>query len=308
MNRNNSRPVLEIKDLRKSYKDVDAVKGISFSVYEQEVFGLVGPNGAGKTTTLEMIEGLRKPDGGKIILDGLDVQKNLKQVKEIIGIQLQSTAVFEKLTVKETIELFGSFYIGSRGAEELVDLIHMRDKLNARTEQLSGGQMQRLSIALSLVNDPKILFLDEPTTGLDPQARHNIWEIIMDLRKLNKTIILTTHYMEEAEQLCDRVAVMDFGKIIALDKPHNLVAQLGKAAAIEFEHKTKLSLSSLKTLPAVVDAKIDDGIYIIYTKELQRSFPALMAKYNKDDFSNFQVRNATLEDVFLELTGRRVRE
>jgi ABC-2 type transport system ATP-binding protein len=304
----NKSSILEIKSLYKSYGDVKAVDGISLDVYDQEIFGLVGPNGAGKTTTLEMIEGLRKPDSGEIILHGIDVQKQKKKVKELIGIQLQSTAVFEKLTVYETIELFGSFYSRKKEPEELLDLINMKDKINARTEQLSGGQMQRLSIALALVNDPKILFLDEPTTGLDPQARHNIWEIIENLSKLDKTIIMTTHYMEEAEQLCSRVAVMDFGKIIALDTPSNLIRQLGKASAIEFEYSKPIDLKDLKGLPGILEAKKDGSSYLLYTKELQVSMMELMTKFDNENLTNFQIRNATLEDVFLELTGRRVRE
>jgi len=300
--------VLMIRELYKSYRDVKAVKGISFEVYEHEIFGMVGPNGAGKTTTLEMIEGLRKPDSGEIFLDGLNVKKNLKKIKEIIGIQLQSTAVFEKLTVYETLELFGSFYSKSKSPEELLELINMRDKINARTEGLSGGQMQRLSIALALVNDPKILFLDEPTTGLDPQARHNIWEIITDLSRLDKTIILTTHYMEEAEQLCDRVAVMDHGKIIALDSPKKLIRNLSKSTAIEFQCESELDIGKLKMLPSILDVKTDDDTYIIYASDLQSSLSALRENIERNECSNLQVRNATLEDVFLELTGRRVRE
>jgi ABC-2 type transport system ATP-binding protein len=238
----------------------------------------------------------------------LDVSKEPKKVKELIGIQLQSTAVFERLTVYETIELFRSFYQKGKSPEELLDLIHMKDKIRARTEELSGGQMQRLSIALALVNDPKILFLDEPTTGLDPQARHNIWEIIEDLSKLDKTIIMTTHYMEEAEQLCDRVAVMDFGNIIAMDSPANLVKGMGKATAMEFEYSDKLDIGSLKALPSVSNAVRDDGNYIVYTHELHKTVAAVMKQLDNKKLSNFHIRNATLEDVFLDLTGRRVRE
>jgi ABC-2 type transport system ATP-binding protein len=308
MSRKKGPAILQIKDLFKSYKDVKAVSGISFEVHENEIFGLVGPNGAGKTTTLEMIEGLRKPDSGEIILDGMSVSKQLKNIKEIIGIQLQSTAVFEKLTVYETIELFGSFYSNQKTPEELLELINMKDKMNARTEGLSGGQMQRLSIALALVNDPKILFLDEPTTGLDPQARRNIWEIIEDLSKLDKTIIMTTHYMEEAEQLCDRIAVMDFGKVIALDTPDKLIQSLGQATAIEFNYEAGLNLDILKSIPGVLEAKRDDGNYILYSKDVQASIVGMMSVLDKTSFSYFHIRNATLEDVFLELTGRRVRE
>lgn len=308
MRNKNSRPVLSVDDLYKKYKDVKAVNGISFEVHENEIFGLVGPNGAGKTTTLEIIEGLRKPDSGTIALNGINVIKHSKKVKEQIGIQLQSTAVFEKLTVYETIDLFGSFYSKRKSPEELLELINMKDKINARTEQLSGGQMQRLSIALALVNDPKILFLDEPTTGLDPQARHNIWEIIENLSRLDKTIIMTTHYMEEAEKLCDRIAVLDYGKIIALDTPSNLISNLGLATAIEFEYPEKIMIEKLKRLPAVLDAKLHEDTYILYTKELQKSMLGLVSDLDERKFINFHIRNSTLEDVFLELTGRRVRE
>jgi ABC-2 type transport system ATP-binding protein len=219
-------PVLSIRDLVKSYDDLVAVNGISFSVDRQEIFGILGPNGAGKTTTLECIETLRPFDAGEILLDGVDVQRNPQEVKRRIGVQLQSSSFFDKLSLAELLSLFGELYGQRVNATRLLEEVELDDKARSRVVELSGGQKQRFSIAAALVNDPLVLFLDEPTTGLDPQARRHLWGVVRTIRSEGKTIVLTTHYMDEAEELCDRVAIMDHGKIVALDPPQVLIQRL----------------------------------------------------------------------------------
>lgn len=218
--------VLEVFELRKHYGDLKAVDGVSFSVTRGEVFGILGPNGAGKTTTLEMIETLRPIDSGRVLLNGVDVQREPQKVKQMIGVQLQSSSFFEKLTLTELLLLFGEIYGRQVDAVALLEEAELRDKAKAYVAQLSGGQKQRFSIAAALVNDPVVLFLDEPTTGLDPQARRHLWGVIRRIRSEGKTIVLTTHYMEEAEELCDRVAIMDAGMIVANAPPQELIRQL----------------------------------------------------------------------------------
>jgi len=220
--------VLEVKQLTKHYGDLVAVNGISFDVHRQEVFGILGPNGAGKTTTLEMIETLRPIDSGTVVLDGLDVTKNPQEVKRRIGVQLQASSFFDKLSLKELLSLFGEMYDRQVDPLALLDEVELRDKARSYVAQLSGGQKQRFSIAAALVNDPVILFLDEPTTGLDPQARRHLWGVIRRIRTEGKTIVITTHYMDEAEELCDRVAIMDHGTIIAYAPPQKLIRKLVK--------------------------------------------------------------------------------
>lgn len=220
--------ILKIKDLKKVYDDVAVVDGISFEVKKGEIFGILGPNGAGKTTTLEMIETLREIDGGSIIVDGIDVAKNPNAIKQIIGVQPQTPAFQDKQKLSEIIEMFAAAYGVKVNPKEFLDDVQLGDKINSYPEKLSGGQRQRMSIAAALVHDPKVFFLDEPTTGLDPQARRNLWELIRKVRDRGVTVIMTTHYLDEAELLCDRVAIMDSGKIIALDTPKNLVKQLLK--------------------------------------------------------------------------------
>jgi ABC-2 type transport system ATP-binding protein len=218
--------IISVKNLTKRYGDKTTVKGISFDVKEGEVFGILGPNGAGKTTTLEMIEALRPIDDGHVTLDGLDVSKDAAKVKEIIGIQLQSTAFFDKLTLREQLRMFDSLYGETTDPDELLAEVQLTDKAKSFVEQLSGGQRQRFSIAAALINKPRVLFLDEPTTGLDPQARRNLWDLITNIKKKGITVGLTTHYMDEAELLCDRIAIMDNGKIITINTPKNLIKEL----------------------------------------------------------------------------------
>ncbi len=220
------KPIITVDQLVKTYDGKNVVDGVSFEVKKGEIFGILGPNGAGKTTTLEMLEALRPIDGGVATIDGIDVAKKPKDIKNIIGIQLQSTAFYDKLTLREQLKMFGSLYGRTVDTEALLAKVQLTEKAKSYVEQLSGGQKQRFAIASTLVNNPKVLFLDEPTTGLDPQARRNLWDLIKEIRDEGITILLTTHYMDEAELLCDRLAIMDSGKIITIDTPHNLIQQL----------------------------------------------------------------------------------
>lgn len=225
--------IIEVRDLRKVYGDFVAVNGISFSVAAGETFGILGPNGAGKTTTLEMIEGLKKPSGGSITLDGKDVEKQTDEVKSVIGVQLQASTFFEGLNLIELIDTFAALYGRRVDAMKLLEEVQLTDKAKQQVKELSGGQKQRLSIAVGLVNDPKVLFLDEPTTGLDPQARRNLWDLVEMIKARGTTVVLTTHYMDEAQILCDRIAIMDHGKVVALDTVSNLLAMVGPEATME---------------------------------------------------------------------------
>lgn len=237
--------ILKVRDLRKAYGGKDVVKGISFEVKKGETFGILGPNGAGKTTTLEMIEALRPIDGGEVTVDGIVVSDNPQAVKEIIGIQLQSSAFYDRLSLVEQLQMFASFYGAKVKPMELLADVELTEKAKSRVEQMSGGQKQRFSIASALVNKPKVLFLDEPTTGLDPQARRHLWDLITGIKKKGITVILTTHYLEEAEMLCDRVAIMDGGKIIALDSPKNLVKDLLKRGFKKEQHVEQANLEDV---------------------------------------------------------------
>ena len=220
------KPIIKVDQLVKTYDGKNVVDSVSFEVQKGEIFGILGPNGAGKTTTLEMLEALRPIDGGTATIDGIDVAKQPKHIKNIIGIQLQSTMFYDKLTLREQLKMFASLYGQTVDADALLAKVQLTDKAKSYVEQLSGGQKQRFAIASTLVNNPAVLFLDEPTTGLDPQARRNLWDLIKEIRDEGITIVLTTHYMDEAELLCDRLAIMDAGKIITIDTPHNLIQQL----------------------------------------------------------------------------------
>lgn len=248
--------IIEVQNLVKKYGDFTAVKGISFSVNEGEIFGLLGPNGAGKSTTLEIIETLREKTEGKVFVDGMDLDRQPNEIKKIIGVQLQTSGYYPGLNLTELIRLFSGLYNQKTGVTELLNLVNLKDKAKAKYKELSGGQKQRFSIATTLINRPKIIFLDEPTTGLDPQARRNLWDLISDIRKKGTTVIITTHYMDEAEVLCDRVAVIDSGRIIAIDTPDKL---------------------------------IDDLVFSGFERKKE-------------------VKAATLEDVFIHLTGKSLRE
>jgi ABC-2 type transport system ATP-binding protein len=299
--------VIRVEGLRKRYGEVRAVDGISFAVREGEVFGLVGPNGAGKTTTLEILEGLRPADEGSVQVAGIDARREPRRLREHIGVQLQATALFERLTVTETLELFGALYPRRLPPSELLRTVHLEEKADEWTERLSGGQRQRLAVALALVNDPRVVFLDEPTTGLDPQARRSLWDVVSRMRGTGKTILLTTHYMEEAERLCDRVGVVDHGKLLALDTPRNLVLSLGERHAVEFSGGRPEDFAAL---PGVEEHRAEDGHVVLYTRELERTVGAVFEKARRENLAieGFRVRNPSLDDVFIQLTGRRIRE
>jgi ABC-2 type transport system ATP-binding protein len=301
---------LIVKDLWKSYGNIHAVNGISFSIPRGTIFCLVGPNGAGKTTTMEIIEGLNLPDSGEIFILGLQIPKEAQRVKQMIGIQLQTTGLFERLKVAEIVNLFRSFYAHPVPAEQVLAAVSLTAKKDQIVSALSGGQQQRLAIALALVNDPEILFLDEPTAGLDPQARHEVWRLIQSIKQRGKTVFLTTHYMDEAEKLSDDVAIIDNGKIIAHDAPRNLVAKLNKENVIEFaisEPVDQEKFSFLKNASAVSSV---NGNFVLYTANIKDCLVELLnfARENGLDLKDMQFRNPSLEDVFLELTGKMLRE
>jgi len=302
--------VIKVDHLRKSYKDIKAVNDISFRVYEGEIFGMLGPNGAGKTTTMEIVEGIRKADSGRVTVLGIDVRKHPRQVKTNIGVQLQTTSLYPRLSVREVMALFASFYPRSASIDKLIKLVDLEDSRKKRCKNLSGGQQQRLSIALALVNNPKVLFLDEPTSGLDPQSRHNIWKMIEYVRSKGKSVFITTHYMEEAQRLCDRVAIIDYGKIIATDKPDKLVSQHFQEEAIEFELNQPLGDDVLRGVAGVTNVVQENGKVTVYSSAVPVTVSALLdlAKQRGFELTNLYVRRATLEDVFLKLTGRRIRE
>jgi ABC-2 type transport system ATP-binding protein len=309
----NEDSIIIVRGLVKRYGTTIAVDGVDLTVQRNEIFGILGPNGAGKTTTLEMIEGLRDADAGSIILAGIDATRDKVALKKTIGVQLQSTALFDYLTIAELIELFAALYdadtSGSR-VDELIEMVSLQEKRSARVDQLSGGQKQRLSIALAMVNDPEVLFLDEPTTGLDPQARRNLWEVVRSLRDAGTTIVLTSHYMEEAEELCDRVAVMDHGKIIACDTPLALVQQLGQSATVRASFTGRLAPGQLSALPGVLDAHISLDQLTLQTNDVPATLGSLfeLARELGLELDNLTSTSATLEDVFLTYTGRSLRE
>ena len=302
--------ILAVEGLTKRYGKLTAVDGISFHVRPAETFGILGPNGAGKTTTLEMIEGLRDPDAGSITFLGMDAVLQRRRVQERIGVQLQSQALWPELTVEETLKLFGALFQKRVPVESLLERFSLTEKRRAMVKGLSGGQKQRLSIATALVNDPEVVFLDEPTTGLDPQARHSFWDLIRDMQREGKTVIVTTHYMEEAEALCDRVAIMDRGRIMALDAPRKLVRSFASESTIECTFPEEVNASALAALPGVRDTRRDDGTILLFTNDVSASLDALIrfSDQNGRRLSSLNVRSATLEDVFINLTGRRLRD
>ncbi|MFF2445748.1 ABC transporter ATP-binding protein [Neobacillus sp. NPDC058068] len=302
--------IIQVINLVKTYGDFTAVKGVEFQVYKGEVFGLLGPNGAGKTTTLEMLVGLRKPDQGTAIVGGFDITRELKKVKEVIGVQLQSTSLFELLTVEEILHLYASFYPKQVSIPTLIEEMMLAEKRKSRIKSLSGGQKQRLAIALALVHDPWIIFLDEPTTGLDPQARRTLWDIILLLKKKGKTIVLTTHYMDEAHVLCDRIAIMNQGELIALDTPSQLVKNLQSDNAVEFRFENESTEVELHEIEGVTKVGNQKDVCVLYTDDLQLTLTSLihMASDKQLKLTDLQTRTATLEDVFLHMTGRRLRE
>ncbi|OGE82115.1 MAG: ABC transporter [Candidatus Doudnabacteria bacterium RIFCSPLOWO2_01_FULL_44_21] len=302
--------IIEVRNLTKQYKTVTAVDGISFIVNQGEIFGILGPNGAGKTTTLEMIEGLKPISSGLALLDGNDVAKHTHKVKSLIGVQLQSSSFFEGLTLLELLDTFAALYGRRVDAVELLAEVQLQEKAKSQVKELSGGQKQRFSIAAALVNDPKVLFLDEPTTGLDPQARRHLWDLISSINKKGKTIVLTTHYMDEAEILCDRIAIMDHAKIVALDKTENLLKLPSLSSSIHFRVNKPCSIEHLKNLPAVIEVDAEDHSYKLNTNNAEETLPALFKHAKECGFNlvDLQLHQPTLEDVFLKLTGHALRE
>ncbi|MDO8513060.1 MAG: ABC transporter ATP-binding protein [bacterium] len=301
--------VISIEKLVKKYGKLAAVDGISFDVYQGEIFGLLGENGAGKTTTLEIIEGLRKPTSGKISILGHDIRHGIKDIKEQIGVQLQSSAYYNFLTLREILELFASFYSTQMDPLKLLQMVHLEEKSNSYVNSLSGGQKQRFSIVASLVNDPQIVFLDEPTTGLDPLARRNLWQVISDIKAKGKTIILTTHYMEEAEALCDRVAIMEKGKILTIGETHKLVGATHNPYRINFITKkinTNLfnEISKFGEIKNLIGKANNFELRLKTQKELNQVLPLIQQL----DPEGLIVGRSTLEDLFIQLTGKTIGE
>ncbi|MDF2628071.1 MAG: transporter related [Symbiobacteriaceae bacterium] len=301
---------IEVRNLRKTYGTHTAVDEISFTVAAGEVYGMLGPNGAGKTTTVECIEGLRRPDAGEVRVLGMTHGRQTSEIKARMGVGLQTTGLFPKLTVREIINLYATFFPRSLPTADLIEQVGLAEKAGAYSAQLSGGQKQRLAIALALVNDPDLIFLDEPTTAMDPAGRRSVWEMVLDLKARGKTVVLTTHYMEEAAHLCDRVAVVDRGRIIAEGRPDDLVRQHFAETAIEFATPKGVAMDRLMELAGVNRVMQENGSTTLLSTEVPETVAALLAFARAQGFrlDRFTVRNATLEDLFLRLTGRRIRE
>ena len=304
--------VIKVENLVKVYGPIRAVDGISFEVKQGEVFGMLGPNGAGKTTTVEIIEGLRTQDSGTVTVLGMDASKASKEIKQRIGAQLQTPSLMPSLTVEELLDVFAGFYEKALPVDELLEIISLTESRKVLVKNLSGGQLQRLSVAMALVNDPEIAFLDEPTTGLDPQVRRSMWQVIEDMKAKGKTVFLTTHYMEEAERLCDRIAIVDHGKIIALDSPRGLINANFKEQAIQFELEPRPSDEILLSFSGATNVATDLNDIVVYTKDVPATISAALkyaeANCSPPQLKDLRVRQASLEDVFLKLTGRKIRE
>jgi len=314
---------IQCRNLRKTYEGkvkVEAVRGLSLEIQAGECFGLLGPNGAGKTTTIEILEGLLAPTSGEVTILGHTWQDNPRELREWLGISLQETRLSEKLSVRETIELFASFYHQPRSADDVLEDLQLGEKADAWVGRLSGGQRQRLAVATALVGNPKILFLDEPTTGLDPQSRRQLWDLVRNFQHNGGTVLLTTHYMDEAERLCDRLAIIDHGQVIAEGTPDDLIDRLGGHHVVEFQASGNShdgagpSESERKDrwrgLPGVEAVRHDDGLVCLTVREPHRTIPALLDAVEKEgsQLEHLTTRQASLEDVFVNLTGRHLRE
>ena len=302
--------VIHVENLRKYYDDVKAVDGLSFEVQEGEIFGFLGPTGAGKTTTIEIIEGYKTADDGRATVLGLDPRRERHELRERIGLVLQETSLYPDLKVGEVLRLFASYYRHPVDPDALLEMIGLEEKRGAFIRELSGGQRQRVVFILALINDPELIFLDEPTAGLDPQSRRALWEWIDLARERGKTVFLTTHYIEEAERLCDRVAIVDHGQIIALDTPKRLMAATEIEHGIQFVVEGALDVAGLEALPGVTRALRDGpGEYTLFARQVQPAIKALMdlSETNGFNLRGLTVTGTTLEDVFIHLTGRRIR-
>jgi len=305
--------VVWCRDLRKTYEGkVEAVCGLDLTIYAGQCYGLLGPNGAGKTTTIEILEGLLEASSGTVEILGCNWRENAAELREWIGVSLQETRLAEKLTVRETLELFGGFYRSARPVDEVLDELALREKADAWVGKLSGGQRQRLAIATALVGNPRVLFLDEPTTGLDPQSRRQVWEIVRRFQGEGGTVLLTTHYMDEAERLCDYISIVDHGKVIAAGTPPELISGVGGHHRVEFalSGEAPASAELWRSLPGVGGVHGDDGITVLTVEEPHRTIPALLAvvEQNGWQLSQLTTRQSSLEDVFVNLTGRHLRE
>ena len=304
---------VRVRNLKKRYKDVIAVDGIDLEVRTGECFGLLGPNGAGKTTTIEICEGLNTADSGDVDVLGMRWATHADALRQRLGIQLQDTQLSDKLSVLETLELFRSFYDRGPAPDDLIALVQLNDKRDARVIALSGGQKQRLALACALAGDPDLLFLDEPTTGLDPQARRQLWDLIEAFRRAGRTILITTHYMDEAQRLCDRVAIVDRGKVIALGTPAELIASIGVSHLVELavtETGRPLDLAAIRGIDGVHDASRGNGTISVQAVDLHRVLPTLLQELRRLEIPLTELRthSATLEDVFVSLTGRHLRD
>jgi ABC-2 type transport system ATP-binding protein len=304
---------LAVRGLRKRYADVVAVDGLDLEIAPGECFGLLGPNGAGKTTTIEICEGLLDQDEGDVLVLGMSWSRDETELRQRLGIQLQDTQLSEKLTVMETLTLFRSFYRRGNDVDAVIGRVQLEEKRDARVGKLSGGQKQRLALACSIVGDPELLFLDEPTTGLDPQSRRQLWDLIEEFKSTGKTTVLTTHYMDEAEMLCDRVAIVDHGKVIALGSPRALIQSLGAEHVVDFALSGgdgALTAEYLQSLAGVRDVRSVEGGYELRVAELHRAVPALLSLLaeRRLELSRLTTHSATLEDVFVALTGRQLRD
>jgi ABC-2 type transport system ATP-binding protein len=296
--------------LVKRYADVTAVDGLDLEVRRGECFGLLGPNGAGKTTTIEILEGLTEPDAGEVEILGTGWGRDGNALRERLGISLQETQLAEKLTVSETVRLFRSFYREGRDPEAVLSQLALDEKRSSRVGKLSGGQKQRLAVACALVGNPEVLFLDEPTTGLDPQSRLQLWQIVMGFRAEGGTVLLTTHYMDEAERLCDRVAIVDHGKVIALGTPSELISSLHAANVIELSSEPEIEESVLRALPGATEPHRRGPNWSVPVESLAETMPALLDRIEGSGAKlvNLSTHRATLEDLFVSLTGRALRE
>lgn len=308
----NNSLALDVRSLHKRYGNVIAVDGLDLQVQAGECFGLLGPNGAGKTTTIEICEGLLAADSGRVVILGHTWEDDAQALRQKLGAQLQESQFSDKLTVAETLALFRSFYTRGRSVDDLIAQVRLEEKRSARVNELSGGQKQRLSVACALAGDPELVFLDEPTTGLDPQARRQLWDLVEGLRDSGKTILLTTHYMDEAQRLCDRVAIVDHGRMIALGTPRELIQSLGVEQVVECsvtEGQT-IPVSALETLPGVRHAQVQEELNTLQVDAAHETIPALLALLDASGLTLTALRthSPTLEDVFVALTGRHLRE
>jgi ABC-2 type transport system ATP-binding protein len=305
-----SESIIEVRDLMKNYGAVEALRGVSFAVQEGEVFGLLGPNGAGKTTAVEILEGLRHLDSGSVSVCGIDPLSGGNSYKQLIGGSLQSTALPEKMKVGEALDLFAGFYNRRRSTTDLLKRFGLTEKRGAFYSQLSGGQKQRLALAMALVNEPRVIFFDEPTAGLDPQVRREIYDIIEELKTEKKTILITTHYIEEAERLCDKVAIMDGGLIIKSGTPRELKQGSAGTTRIEVRLARPDTVENLKGLEGVAECREFDGYYVVHSKAAPKTIVALVKHLEStgNELAGLEIAAPSLEDVFIELTGRRIRD